>query len=178
MKSYIWLLSGLMLAALPASAEVTQAEADGFQIDLARTSTLEPADLFERAGTLSDWWSPEHTWSGSSENLYLTKLAPGGLWQEVWADGSVEHGRLIAFVSSDETRLMRFETALGPLQGMGVGAILTITVREDTDFDTPAKSVVTFRYLVTGAEFQDLSALAPAVDGVLSEQIDRLSEAK
>ena len=172
-------LTGLLALALmsmaAAKAEITVSAPDGFELKLEKTSLLAPAELYDRVGEISEWWSAPHTYSGAAENLYITKLDPGGVWLEDWSDGRVEHGRVIARTINGEEHMLRFEAPLGPLQAMGVKAVLTVTITPDTDETTPEESVVSFQYSVTGASFQQLDQIAPAVDGVLSEQITNLA---
>ncbi len=162
-------VSALLLAALPASADVVRAADDGFQIHLERTSEL-PSNLqYARMATFSDWWSSAHTYSGDAENLSLTEVAPGGIWVETWEGGSVLHGEVIAAMHRDGNHVVRFDASFGPLQSIGVEAVLTISINQDGE-----RSKVVMDYFVTGASFQALSDIAPVVDAILTEQINRL----
>lgn len=167
---------GLLLGTLspPALSEPVASAPDGFQIALTRTSELSAPDLFLKIGDLPSWWSPDHTYSGHAENLSLSAMTAGGLWLETTDGISVEHGRVIARFDRENTQIIRFSAALGPLQEIGAKGVLTITVTPETDPETPALSNVAFSYYVTGADFQALDTWAPIVDGVLTEQIDRL----
>ncbi len=173
-----WLMAGAFCASIflsTASADVIQSAPDGFQLKLERTSTLSPDDLFSKIGNLSAWWASDHTYSGDAGNLRLTGMKPGQLWLESWEHGQVQHGRVIAMTDSDQEKMIRFEAALGPLQGIGVNAILTIKVTPESDPETPDLSTVRFDYHVTGASFQKLDQWAAGVDGVLSQQIKTLA---
>lgn len=168
-----FLLGGLALfafAVAPAQAEVVNAGPDGFEIALKRPSERDVKTQFERIMRISEWWSSDHTWSGDAKNLRITTLASGGQWREVWENGDVEHGRIIAGSRQGNTWMVRFDAALGPLQGMGVKGILTMEVVAQE----AGGSEVIFHYFVTGAAFQELDKIAPVVDGVLATQIDNL----
>ena len=69
----------------------------------------------------------------------------------------------------DPPKALRLEGALGPLQAMGGGGHMTVTLKpkgEATD--------VTLTYDFSGHTPGGLQPLAPAVDGVLKAQITRL----
>lgn len=162
-------MTSILAAALPASADVVRAADDGFQIHLERSSEL-PSNLqYARLATLSAWWSPAHTYSGDANNLSLSEVAPGGQWIESWEGGEVLHGEVISVMHRDGNHMVRFDASLGPLQSIGVEAVLTISVNA-----SEGGSQVVLDYFVTGASFQELSEIAPVVDGVLTEQINRL----
>ena len=156
----------------PASAEVVDSSSNGFEITLSRDSDRDVKTQFDRILRIAEWWSSEHTWSGDAKHLRITTLAAGGQWRETWPNGDVEHGRIIAGNREGNVWMVRFDSALGPLQGMGVKGILTMEV-EAKDL---ASSEVRFHYVVTGADFQSLDEIAPVVDGVLTEQIESLVE--
>lgn len=65
--------------------------------------------------------------------------------------------------------LIRLYGAFGPLQEMGVNAVLTFELSPDG-----AGTRLKARYLVRGQAGQTLDRIAPAVDQVLGEQIARL----
>ncbi|MAP96266.1 MAG: ATPase [Ponticaulis sp.] len=162
---------GLLISPL-AQADVVNATPDGFELKLTRSSNIEALDQYERIFDIADWWSSAHTWSGDAASLSLTSRDVGGQWRESWANGDVEHGRIIASGFLGGKFMVRFDAPLGPLQGMGVQSVLTMEVQEVSEIE--GTSEVTFTYFVTGADFQALNQIAPVVDGVLSEQIDRL----
>lgn len=166
----------LMFFPVAANSEPVQAASDGFQLRLESPADLPFTELYNKIGNLADWWSDSHTYSGSADNLSLSAMAPGGIWLEAWQGGEVEHGRVIANMVSDHSAMIRFDAPLGPLQGMGVKGVLTITVTPETDAETTATSLVVFEYVVVGASFQNLDKLAPIVEGVLNTQMTRLAQ--
>lgn len=166
----------VFLMAPGATADVVNASPNGFELRLEQTSKRAAKDQFERIFRISEWWGDEHTYSGDASNLRINTLAAGGQWKEVWgapganSGGDVEHGRVIAGSRIGDVYMVRFDAALGPLQEMGVRAVLTIEVEEGESMG----SQVRFKYYVTGADFQALDEIAPVVDGVLAEQIESL----
>ena len=175
LRSALFAASGLAACTLmTAHAEVTAASADGFQINLEKTSKLSMDDVFRKIGNLPEWWSASHTYSGNAENLSLSKLEVGGVWVESSKGISVEHGRVIAVLEQETSRLVRFDAALGPLQELGVKGVLSVRITPETDIDTEDQSKVSFGYYVTGADFQSLDKWASTVEGVLATQLDNL----
>tara|TARA_X000000950_G_scaffold243510_2_gene298823 strand:+ start:160678 stop:161211 length:534 start_codon:yes stop_codon:yes gene_type:complete len=157
-----------------ANAEVVRSADDGFQLRLERTSSASADETYARLLDIASWWQGSHTYSGDAANLSLEGDEVGSVWLEEWDNGNVEHGHVIAALQQNGNYLIRFEAALGPLQNIGVNAVLTIMVEGN---GTPGESRLVFEYFVTGASFQSLSDIAPVVDAVLTTQIDRLASA-
>ena len=118
---------------------------------------------------LPQWWNDQHTWSGKAANMVL-ELHAGGCWCERWGDGhSVMHGQVVWVQPG---RLVRLNAALGPLQELGAGGVLTLVTSTQED-----KTFVRLTYRVAGAPDAGLDKLAPAVDQVLADQFQRLLKA-
>lgn len=165
-------LSTLLLATAwtnPVSAELTEADTDHFTTRHELLTPAEPAAVFRvMTAEIGQWWNPAHSWSGDGGNLYL-EAEPGGCFCERLPDGGfAEHLRIIYLAPGAE---IRFDGALGPLQTMAVQGRMTWGV-EATD----AGSRVTFTYRVFGHPEGGLTGIAPAVDGVIGEQLQRLVE--
>ncbi|MBI1393088.1 MAG: hypothetical protein GC152_10145 [Alphaproteobacteria bacterium] len=150
--------------ATAARAEVIETGPDHFRLGLEATSPLPPDRLRRRLIDPSDWWSGDHTYSGDASNLALD-LQPGGLWSETWAGGAVAHGRVLMFRTGE---MLRLEAPFGPLQGLGVAAVWTISISPDGD-----GSKVRFDYVANGGD--DLEPLAAAVDSVKSAALKNLT---
>lgn len=148
-----------------ARAAVTQAKPDSFLLTISTEIAVPPAALFGALGQPGSWWSPGHTWSGDAKNLSLT-LDAGTCYCERWPGGSVEHARVV-FVKKDE--LLRLNGALGPLQEMAITGILTFALKPT---EKGTRLEVTYR--ASGDPSHALDTLAPFVDQVLTEQIERL----
>jgi uncharacterized protein YndB with AHSA1/START domain len=151
--------------ALPVQAEVKQAQADSMLLEFNARIAAPPAAAFDSMVHIERWWSSEHTYSGSASNMSLS-AEPGGCFCERWKDGAVEHGRVV-FVQRDQ--LLRLVAPLGPLQARALSAVLTFQL-------TPAEggTVLAVSYRVNGSSASALDKSAPAVDGVLSEAVQRL----
>jgi hypothetical protein len=159
----------MLMAAMaaPALGEVKAAAADGLVFQFKGQIAMPRDAAWARVLAIGSWWSDAHTYSGKAVNMSIDPVA-GGCWCEMWAGGEVEHGRIILMMRNE---MLRFQTALGPLQGTGVNAAMTITL---TDGPTPETTRVTMDYSVVGSSLSGLAAMAPPVDGVLQEQFNRL----
>lgn len=174
MKKFIGKGIALASLALPcftvevpaAHADIIEAAADHYVLKQEATSPLSPADMWARLIEPARWWHPDHTYSGSADNLSLSAEA-GGLWREDWDGGSVVHGTVILVNSGVQLRL---DAPFGPLQAIGAKTTWTITIAPEGD-----GSKVTFDEIAYAASSSKLDALAPAVDFVKTEAIKRLT---
>lgn len=151
----------------PATAELDNAGEHGFSVTHAVQTAASPDAVYEAmTGRIDQWWNGAHSWSGDASNLYL-RTGPGGCFcEKLPGGGHVEHLRLIFERPGSE---LRFDGALGPLQTMPVTGRMIWRI-EAAD----PGSRVTFVYHVTGRPAGGLAGIAPAVDGVIGEQLERL----
>lgn len=149
-----------------AGAEVVDAQANGFQVK--RSAVLNaPADrVYAALSQPSQWWSKDHTWSGSAANLSLAPMAGGCFCEKLPNGGSVLH---MTVVYAQPGKALRLFGALGPLQTSGAAGHLAWTLSE-----ADGKTTLTQTYDVGGYRKGGLDKIAPAVDQVLSAQFDRL----
>lgn len=156
----------LLAAAMPAAAEVTIGE-HGFATDNSVTVAAPPQEVWAALVEPARYWNPDHSWFGDAANFSLDPVA-GGCFCEASGDRSVEHMRV---VMAGPGEMLRLTGALGPLQGEGLAATMTWQL-EAVDGGTQ----VSQRYVVGGhmAGF-DAETIAPAVDGVVREQLERLA---
>lgn len=164
------LFAGAVLAsaiAVPVYAEVRASAPDGLVLQHKGQVPLAREDAWKRLVALGTWWSDAHTYSGSASNMTVDPMA-GGCWCEVWPGGEIEHGRVVLAMPN---QVLRFSTALGPLQDLGVSGTLTVTL---TDGATSGTTSLTWDYKVAGSSLTNLAPMAKLVDGVMQEQFDRL----
>lgn len=163
------LAAGALAAAGPAAADVASSDSDGFSIRIERPTSATPAAVFALFADPSRWWSDVHTWSGDAASLSIAPQRAGGCWCETLPDfGSVEHGHIIRW-DPEHSRIV-FRAELGPLQALPVnGKLEWIAVAVPG-----GETRVAMRYEVAGRGLADPAALAAAVDGVLTQQLDRL----
>jgi uncharacterized protein YndB with AHSA1/START domain len=162
-----WLLPLAALAgAVPASAEVTGQNQNGFATGGTISIAAAPDRVWEALVKPARWWNQEHSWSGNAENLSLDARAGGCFCEALPSGGSVEHMRVIY---ADRGKQLRMSGALGPLQGEGLGATLSVKL------EAAGKGTkLSWSYKVGGYTDLPLAQIAPAVDGVVSEQFQRL----
>ncbi len=153
------------LAAGAARADVKSAGPDHIQILFTERIAATPGAVYAAIGQVERWWSNEHTYSGDASNLSLA-MQPGGCFCERWAGGAVEHGRVVLLLRD---QMVRLEAPLGPVQALGVAATLTFLVKAED-----GGSTLSVGYRVNGSSASGLDKLAPAVDGVLGVQVQRL----
>ena len=166
MKRIAVALALLATTIAPAThAEVKQATADGFFIVFSGTVAASAMKAYTDVTQVQRWWSSDHTWSGKAANLSI-KPEAGGCFCEKWKDGSVEHGRVVMAMPG---KLLRLETALGPLQERALTGILNFWIKNEDSTTT-----LTVEYRVNGTSGSGLDQLAPGVDEVLGAQVDRL----
>lgn len=156
-----------LLLSPAAHAAVQQSSADGFLIGFSEPVTATPAKVWTDLVQVQRWWSDEHTFSAKAANLSLAPTA-GGCFCERWADGSVEHARVVMALPH---RLLRLDGALGPLQELALKGTLNFWIRSDEDGTTR----LDVEYRVNGAAGSGLDAFAPQVDAMLAEQVARLT---
>ena len=164
------------LIAPPAYAEVSGLTDQGFVIRLEAAVKAGAQTSWRVLGRPAQWWSSAHTFSGDAANLALDMLAGGCFCETLPAAkgkprsaprGSVEH---LHVVYSERERMLRMAGALGPLQSEAVRGTLSISLK-------PANggTSIVWEYVVGGYMRYKTAQIAPAVDGVLKEQLANLA---
>jgi hypothetical protein len=161
------LAAAVLVAASSASAKTSDVTATGFQSAFHEDLDATPDEAWQSLVHLSGWWSALHTFSGNASNLSLDAVA-GGCWCERWSGNSVEHARVLISIPG---KLLRVEGGLGPLQALGATGILTFKLTPRT---AGAGTTLDVTYRVSAVPDAGVDKLAPAVDGVLGEQVGRL----
>jgi len=155
----------LLLLASGVRAEVKEAGADHLLVTDSRVVHAPPDKVYAALVDVAHWWNSEHTYSGDATHLSIQAEA-GGCFCERWGNQSVAHGRVIWAAPG---QVLRLDTALGPLQSMAVQGVMTFTLKPEGHATT-----LLFEYRVNGASSSGLDKLAPAVNGMLMEQLQRL----
>lgn len=162
---WVPLTSAIAMSAAPATAGIIISAPDHYILKHEAVSTLTPDALWQKLIEPANWWHPDHTYSGDAKNLSLDANA-GGVWREDWPDGSVEHGRVLLVL---ENKQLRLNAPFGPLQETGANVVWTVTISSGDD-----GTKVTFDEVANGTASSNLDELAPAVDFVKTEAINRL----
>jgi len=155
-------------------AEVVEATAGGFTVSHTVNTNVSPVDSWNlMVNHVDEWWNPEHTWSGNAKNLYIRAEAGGCFCERLPQDkqggnGSVEHLRIIYLNPNHE---IRFDGALGPLQSLAVQGRMIWKIDA-----TGTGSAITFTYKVHGWLEGGFTGIAPSVDGVIKQQLERLGQ--
>jgi len=148
-------------------AEVIDSETNGFtvreQVSIAATREQVYHAAVEQVG---EWWSDDHTVSGDASNLSID-ARPLGCFCENLGDAAGLSHMMVTFVNPQV--MIRFTGGLGPLGLMGVDGNMTWEFEEAGE-----GTIVVLNYAVGGYLAGGLDAVAPAVDGVLGEQMARL----
>src|SRR5207253_10371344 len=111
--------------AAPARADVIDATNAGFSIKIAVTVGASPTSLFQAiTERIAAWWSPDHTFSGSSSNLTLDPR-PGGWFCERLPGGGVQH-MVVTHVNAP--RLLVLRGGLGPLGVLAVAGSMSFAI--------------------------------------------------
>ena len=164
---HLLLIAAALTVTTAAHAEVVDAQANGFQVK--RTAVLNAAAdrVYAALSQPSQWWSKDHTWSGSAANLSLAAMAGGCFCEKLPNGGSVMH---MTVVYAQPGQGLRLFGGLGPLQMSGATGHLAWALAE-----TDGKTTLTQTYDVGGYRKGGLDKIAPGVDQMLSEQFDRLT---
>ena len=155
----------ILQAAGPARAEVTRKSPAAFKVVHKATSKAPAADVFRALGQVDRWWNSRHTFSGKSESLSL-KTEAGGCFCEKWAEGSVEHGRVLQTMKD---RLLRLQSALGPALELPVNGVLTFSLEPKG-----TGSELTVSYWLSGDPSLAAGKWAGPSDIVIGDQTGRL----
>jgi uncharacterized protein YndB with AHSA1/START domain len=166
MQSFSWLAALALSLAVPAAAEVIDSSVNGFAVRNTVQIAAHPSRVYNAAVDLvGRWWNPAHTFSNNSANLTLD-ARPGGCLCERVTNGGVVH---LTVVYAAAQRELRFSGGLGPLQQTGVAGAMIWKLTEaagGTQFE--------WSYTVGGYMPGGLAPIAPAVDAVLADQLNRL----
>jgi hypothetical protein len=162
-------------AALPgiAGAEVVSSTPAGFSIRVELPVAAPPAAVYGKLFQIGQWWSDDHTYTGAASNMTL-RNEPGGCFCERLAGGGfIRHASL---EYSDKGKIARLSGALGPLQEMGASGALTFTFLPADKANPAAGTRLVMTYAAGGGYPGDKGyiPLAPLVDAVMKEQVERL----
>jgi hypothetical protein len=185
---------GALAFSNPANAEIKAQSDAGFNVVHIAEVEASPEEIWRRLIAPGEYWSKEHSWSGSAAGLTIDPRA-GGCFCETLADkpaersagkslgksadskarpsGSVEHMRVIF---AQPGKVLRMQGALGPLQSEAVLGTLTIAMQPATMKSGSDKPVtkLSFSYVVGGYMRYKTAEIAPAVDKVIGEQFASL----
>jgi hypothetical protein len=190
MKRFPILAVFVLALSTPANAEIKAQSEAGFNVVHMAEVEAAPDELWKRLLSPKDYWSKEHSWSGSSAGFFIDAQAggcfcellqvqqpgskPGDARNAAYSNnlGSVEHMRVIY---AQPGKVLRMQGALGPLQSEAVLGTLTVAMQPMAakNGDKPLTKL-SFSYVVGGYMRYKISEIAPAVDKVIGEQFASL----
>ena len=139
----------------------------GFSVRNSVIVAAPPAQVGRRLCSHPATGARAHSYSGSGANLSLEPRAGGCFCETLPEGGSVEHLRVTMV---QPNRLLRLSGALGPLGSEGLAGALTWQLEA-----AEGGTRLTQTYVVGGNMRFERATIAPAVDGVLREQLERLA---
>jgi hypothetical protein len=158
-------ITAALFAATPAAAEVVSANANGFEVRHSVNLVIPQAKAYSAFSEIQNWWSKDHTYSGDASNLSL-QLRPGGCFcEQLDNGGGIEHLR-VTYLQPGERVVMT--GSLGPLLYEATTGVMDVKIAT-----IAGGSQLTLDYKVAGFANGGADKLAPAVDGVLAEQMKR-----
>jgi uncharacterized protein YndB with AHSA1/START domain len=161
-------LALLMLSGTPAQS-APLVTPNGFSVKFEVSVDAPAAKVYDTlVGQVGSWWDSEHTYSGDAKNLSIDARPGGCFCERLPNGGGIEHARVI-YVAPRE--VLRLSGALGPLQASAVVGTLTWELTNDGE-----KTRIQLLYNVGGFVEGGFEKIAPAVEGVLRVQLDRLKQ--
>jgi len=146
--------------------QVTQ---NGFLVKFEVNVNAPAAKVYDAlVGQVGSWWNPEHTYSHDAKNLSIDARPGGCFCEKLPNGGGIEHLRVV-YVAPPQ--VVRFSGALGPLQASGVAGSMTWKLTGGPD-----NTRLDLSYSVGGFIPGGFEKIAPAVEGMLREQLDRLKQ--
>ena len=159
----------LFLLASRAGATIIDSSYYGFTVKHELFVSCYPDSIYKYLVLdVGKWWDSEHTWSGKSANLVIQPKANGCFCEKLDNGGSVRH---MSVVFVEPGKILRMEGGLGPLQMLAVQGTITFEI-----FPSLPVSKLSVIYTVGGYCPTGLAHIAPLVDKVLGDQLNRLKE--
>ena len=150
-----------------AHADVKSATEQGFYVESVALIAKSPARVYMAlTRSVALWWDPAHTYSGSSDNLYIEPRQQGCFCERLERGGGVRH---MTVIYAEPEKMLRMSGGLGPLQGLAVSGVLTFSLTE-----RGASTRVVASYKVSGWDPDGLALWAAPVDNVIAAQLARL----
>jgi Polyketide cyclase / dehydrase and lipid transport. len=159
-------LALLMLSGAPAQS-APQVTPTGFLVKIEANINAPAAKVYDAlVGQVGSWWNPEHTYSHDAKNLSIDPRPEGCFCEKLPNGGGIEHLRVVYIAPP---QVVRFSGALGPLQASGVAGSMTWKLTSGPD-----NTSLELSYSVGGFIPGGFEKIAPAVEAMLREQVDRL----
>ncbi len=163
-----WLgATALLLLAGTSGQSAPQVTPTGFLVKLEANINAPATKVYDAlVRQIGSWWNPEHTYSHDAKNLSIDPRPGGCFCEKLPNGGGVEHLRVV-YIAPNET--VRLSGALGPLQASGLAGSMTWKLTGGAE-----NTRVQLSYSVGGFIPGGFETIAPAVENMLREQLDRL----
>ena len=149
------------------SAAVVDQQERYFAIKINQALAVSAEELNAQILQIDEWWNPDHTYTGDSNNLYID-LEKECFCERLPYGGYVNHLSLVYYQPGV---LFRFVGGLGPLQSIPMNGVLELRIKPVSE----TQSLLEVSYLV-GSNSPGLKNWAGPVNRVISEQISRLAK--
>jgi uncharacterized protein YndB with AHSA1/START domain len=162
-----YLLGALALPPAASAQSASQITPTGFLVKLEATVNAPKAKVYDAlVGQVGSWWNPEHTYSHDAKNLSIDARPAGCFCEKLPNGGGVEHLRVV-YVAPRE--VLRLSGGLGPLQASGLAGSMTWRLTGGAE-----NTRVELSYSVGGFIQGGFEKIAPAVESMLNDQLNRL----
>lgn len=139
----------------------------GFTVAQSYEIDAEPMSVYRTlVDRVGEYWHPDHTFSGSSANLYIEDRPGGCFCESLENDGFVRH---LDVIVARPGSLLRLGGGLGPLGEHAVTGALSLALQA-----ADGGTSLTLTYRVSGHVPQGFATWAEPVSGVLRQQVERL----
>ena len=167
MRRYLLGTVSLLMLAGTSAQSAPQVTPTGFLVKLETNIHAPSAKVYEAlVAQIGLWWNPEHTYSHDAKNLSIDARPGGCFCEKLPNGGGIEHLRVVYIAPP---QVVRFSGALGPLQASGVAGSMTWKLSGGSDTTRFELSYSVGGFIPGGFE-----KIAPAVEAMLREQVDRL----
>ena len=149
-------------------AEIVKQDNNNFDLKFDVVVNAELNKLTSTFEQVSQWWHPDHTYSGKSENLYFDSEKQHCFCEKLEDGGFVRH---LDWVFYQPGKVARFVGGLGPLQTVPVDGVLTFVFKSINQKQT--QLTVTYAVSTSGDR---LKGWSEPVNRVIGEQVSRLKQ--
>ncbi len=158
----------ILFTATASQAEVTEVSEQHFVININTTIDVPSSEAYDQFVQIGEWWQDSHTWFGDASKMIIEAKA-GGCFCERNGEQQALH---MTISQINPSKSVNMTGGLGPLSSLAVNGYMTWNFEATEDNRTNLK----LNYRVTGFVNQKTEDWAKAVDGVLMQQVEKLTD--